>query len=472
MNYFGIFFAAGLAIFTLSTEAHADEKFAEDIEAALYAGDMSAAAERSLTRLAEVPGDGQALFALGAGQFLDAVAHLGQGLHRHGLRSEYDLDAASFGLMNLPFLRLPVPPNPSPEPVTYEALRGILDRFVSDMAIAETTLSGVSDENFDISLDLAQIRLDFNGDGIADENELLLGAFHAVTGPVGADSGFRVDFDQSDAPWLQGYSHLLMAMAEFLLAHDWESTFNLTFHSLFPETDLPSAELESAIWKALDYLETSLDENGNPPHNFHWYWGMGLLGPEEGPGAFQKWRSSPEGQKFYLYEKAKFLVEFGTIGDLIAFVHLFNWPVVEPDRMVGVRTHLLSMIGLSRENWRRIQSESDNKREWVPKPAAQSGIFNQMRVTEARVVGWNLFLDEFEAILNGEKLVPHWRILNRGVNVRRMFEEPRTFDPVLIGQGSAILPYLEEGELTSGETFWRINALLDRGFLRYFIWFN
>ncbi len=463
MNHSGIFFAAVLALFPLPSGARADKTFADDIEAAFYAGDMAAVAETSQTRLAKAPGDGQALFALGAGQFLDAVAHLGQGLHRHGLRSEYDLGEVSLGLLNLPFLRLPVPPNSSPEPVTYEALRGILDRFVADMTVAEATLSGVSDTDFDLSLDLAQIRLDFNGDGNADENEFLLGAFYAVTGPVGADSGFRVDFDQSDAPWLQGYSHLLMAMAEFPLAHDWENTFNLTFHSLFPQTDFLSSELETEVGKVIANIRTLLDENGAPPRRFNW---------NRSWEAYEKWRTTPEGQKYLAYQRARSMLEYGAIGDLIAFVHLFNWPVVDPDRMGRVRTHLLSMIELSRENWRRVQSETDDKREWVPKPAVQAGIFDRMRVTEARVAGWNLFLDELEAILNGEKLVPHWRFMNRGVNVRRMFEEPRTFDPVLIGQGSAILPYLEEGELTSADTFWQIDALLDGGLLRYFIWFN
>lgn len=454
---------AFLALFTVPGEVRADKTFADDIAAAFYAGDMSAVAERSGTRLSEAPGDGQALFALGAGQFLGAVAHLGQGLYRYGLRSEYDLGSTTLGLMNLPFLRLPVPPNPAPETVTYEALRGILDRFVSDMAVAEATLSRVPDASFDLSLDLAQIRVDLNGDGTADENEFLLGAFYAVTGPVGADGGFRVDFDQSDAPWLQGYSHLLMAMAEFPLAHDWENTFNLTFHSLFPKTAFPTSELDVEAGRAIDYLQKLAGTGGMPPESSRWQ-----LSPE----AYRQWLASPEGQKFLAYRKAQNLVEYGGLGDLIAFIHLFNWPVVDPDRMGRVRTHLLSMIDLSRENWRRIQSETDNKREWVPKPATQSGIFNQMRVTEDRVAGWNRFLDELEAILDGEKLIPHWRFLNRGVNIRKLFEEPRTFDPVLMAQGSAVLPYLDEGELASADTFWQIDQLFDGGLLRYFIWFN
>jgi hypothetical protein len=82
-----------------------------------------------------------------------------------------------------------------------------------------------------------------------------------------------------------------------------------------------------------------------------------------------------------------------------------------------------------------------------------------------------LFLGEFEALLAGRKLIPHWR-LAKGINLRRVFTEPRTFDPVLWMQGSAALPYLEDGELTSNETWFRIMGLLQGNFLGYAIWFN
>jgi hypothetical protein len=74
-------------------------------------------------------------------------------------------------------------------------------------------------------------------------------------------------------------------------------------------------------------------------------------------------------------------------------------------------------------------------------------------------------------LLNGRKLIPHWR-LEKGINLRRVFTEPRTFDPVLWIQGSAALPYVEDGELTSSETWTRIMGLLEGNFLGYAVWFN
>jgi len=78
---------------------------------------------------------------------------------------------------------------------------------------------------------------------------------------------------------------------------------------------------------------------------------------------------------------------------------------------------------------------------------------------------------KFEAILQGKKLIPHWRF-DEGINMRRFFLEPSTFDIVLLIQGSAALPYLEEGDLTTGETWAQITQLFGGDFFRYFIWFN
>jgi hypothetical protein len=161
----------------------------------------------------------------------------------------------------------------------------------------------------------------------------------------------------------------------------------------------------------------------------------------------------------------------GSIADLVAFVHLNHWPVVEPDRMREVLGHLEAMIGLSRENWRRILAETDTGRaEWIPNPS-QTGVLPGMQVSAERIAGWQQFLGEFEALLQGRKLLPHYRF-ERGMNLRRMFTEPRTFDIVLLIQGSAALPYLEDGELTGAQTWVGIMQLMGGDFFRYFLWFN
>jgi hypothetical protein len=128
------------------------------------------------------------------------------------------------------------------------------------------------------------------------------------------------------------------------------------------------------------------------------------------------------------------------------------------------------MVQLSRDSWKRILAETDDHNEWIPSPK-QTGVLPGMRVTQERVDGWMQFLDEFEAVLKGTKLVPHWRF-DQGINMRRFFLEPGTFDFVLLIQGSAAVPYLEDGELTTQETWTRIARVFGGDFFQYFIWFN
>ncbi len=493
---FVVLLAAAVFSFT-GTAVRAQTNFAQEFAARLYEGRTSEAIVLAEGQLAARSGNQLAAFALGSAQFLKAVENLGRGLYGYGLRSE--LDASFYGLSGLPFLRLPVPENPQPQNVTYIGLRSLLNQFIKDLAVAEVTLGGIGPVEFDLPLDLARIRLDFDGDGVGSEQEALLFVFAAVSSRAASGNGYLVDFDQSDAPWLQGYCHLLSAMAHFPLAHDWETAFDQTFHSLFPQSELPSSALIHELASTQDAFEAFIDEYGEPPE----YPERPPKPPEaperdddtsrnefirkldawEKSEAYQQYLQS-EAYKAYEEEEARYEAypddeywvfvsypEFNSIADLIAFIHLFNWPVVDPERMAAVRVHLLEMIALSRENWTRIQAETDNKREWVPGPT-QTGIFRRMRVNEETVAAWHMFLDEFDAILEGNRLIKHWRFVSKGVNLRRMFEEPRTFDPVLIAQGSAVIPYLEEGDLVTGNAAETLFDLFDGGFFAYFIWFN
>ncbi len=455
-----LYFIGGVVFSVSSASAASSEVFQDDYKAFLYQGQTVAATKLAAQALGQAGEDQEARFALGVSQFLLAVENLGHGLYSYGLKSEYHSELSG-NVLDLPFLRLPVPQNEAPEQVSYEALRGLLDQFVTDLAVANNTLSGVTDQDFDFPLDLARIRLDFDGDGHGSEREALLYSLIAVAGRVNSDNGYLVDFDQSDAPWLSGYCHLLSAMAEFPLAHEWEFAFNTTFHGLFPKSDLPSSQINLEFATVRDAMQAIIEKNGSIPRYTRKPYSM----------SWEEWAESDPNKTYRQYKAMRDIAEFGAIADLVAFFHLFNWPVVEPERMASAREHLLGMIATSRENWMRIQAETDNQREWVPAPG-QSGIFQRMRVDQDTVVAWHLFLDDFEAVLQGERLIKHWRFIGKGINIRRMFEEPRTFDPWLIGQGSAVLPYLEEGDLVTGDTAMTMLDLFDGGFFAYFIWFN
>jgi hypothetical protein len=83
------------------------------------------------------------------------------------------------------------------------------------------------------------------------------------------------------------------------------------------------------------------------------------------------------------------------------------------------------------------------------------------------------FLDQAQGVVDGKLLIPHWRFPGKGVNMRRMFEEPRTLDPVLFITGSDALPYIEDGPLAPGSTMQTGKALIfGGGLLVYFLWLN
>jgi hypothetical protein len=462
----------GALAMALASAGWAQDDFAARYEALLAEARIADAVALAEARAASEPGDARARFALGLARFLAAVEGLGQGLHRYGLASTYGNPAGQALGGGVPFLRMPIPDNPAPEPVTYDGLRAVLEEFVADLAEAERTLAGVPAEQFQLELRVPLVRLDFDGDGEGAPEDSAGALFLAVTGvdlvsaewadwatEVADGSVPPFGLDDSDVPWLQAYCHLLSALGQFVLAHDWETAFDLTLHDAFPAGSMPSSGIVAEERRILEAL-------GPEVADYDWEQdGASVQG-------YGEWLESPEGQAFTAWSAASSAIEWGGIADLVAFAHLMRWPVVEPDRMGAAREHLLTMVALSRENWRRILAETDDNREWVPGPH-QTVLFETVRITDETVAGWQMFLDEFEALLEGRRLIPHWRVAHgRGINLRRMFEEPGTFDPWLIAQGSAILPYLEDGETVSPETAFTILMLTEGGLLRYFVWFN
>ncbi|MBM3482982.1 MAG: hypothetical protein FJX66_06740 [Alphaproteobacteria bacterium] len=138
--------------------------------------------------------------------------------------------------------------------------------------------------------------------------------------------------------------------------------------------------------------------------------------------------------------------------------------------MPRVLAHLEAMVRHSRASWTRILAEADQRKEWVLAPT-QTGALPGMLITNEQLAAWQAFLDEFQALLEGRKLLPHWRF-DKGMNVRRIFLEPRTFDLVLFIQGSGALPYLESGTETTEETWRAIMDVFGGEFFRYALWLN
>ena len=160
------------------------------------------------------------------------------------------------------------------------------------------------------------------------------------------------------------------------------------------------------------------------------------------------------------------------IADLIASIHLARFPLKEASRMKAAHKHQMAVIDHSRESWRAIEGETDDDREWIPN-AKQVGVIPNVQVTQEMIDGWRSFLDEAEALLAGKKLVPHWRFSKEfGVNLHRVFQEPREFDLVLWMHGSATVPYAEKGPVTDTDTWQRLERLFGGQFIGFAFWFN
>ncbi len=388
----------------------ANTRSAPLIDVYLTEGRLGDGAEALRTYLKEYPGDAQARYGLGVLELLSAVEELAQNMYRYGLKPNSS---------QLPFVRLPVPANPNPEKLTYEKWRAILERFNDDLNRAAAVLAEVNDPGVKLRLPVGLIRLDLDGDGDAGDEETLWRVFTRVAWRAAKLSNeqkeFPIGFDAADVHWMIGYTHLLRAMIEAWLAYDTEDFFDQTAHFFFAGAVSPYGSLGSRT-----------DNRG---------------------------------------------FDFDQIADAIAAIHLVHFEPTDPQRLTRAREHLLEMVRSSRRCWHHALAETDDDREWIPN--ARQTSLTPLTVNEDRVAAWKRFLDEAEAVLRGQKLLPHWRVKDsRGINLKRVFEEPRTFDLVLWAHGAAAVPYLEEGPLVTRETANSLNGAFQGRFLAFAVWFQ
>lgn len=386
-------------------------------ESFLLMGELAEGEAALAAAIKDDPKDDQARFGLGVVQFLRAVEGRVQAFYRHGLRSD-----VAGGL--LPLTNLPIPNNPKPEPIDPAKARALLQTWVDELAKVEATLSGITSPEVKLPLRFGRIKLDFDGDGEHSDAETLWKIFtrfnrQAENGPKPSED-FLIAFDRGDVDWLRGYCHLLSAIAELPLAHDFETFFRESGFLLFRGAAAP-----------YPFLVEELVSRSND----------GEMG-------------------------------FGPIADIVSAIHRVQFPVIQPKRLASVLSHLEATAALSRSSWKAILAETDNDREWVPNPRQTSVV--GVPVTAEMIQGWMEVLDELEAILAGKTLVPFWRGVKttRGVNLRRVLTEPRPFDLVLWVQGSAAAPYLEEGVVSSSSRWSRINRIFRGEFIGFAFWFN
>lgn len=366
------------------------------------------AADRLAARLDPASASPKEQMALGVLQVLAAIEHLRQELHHYGFVG----DNGGF-------------PEPSKlrhgnhivyKPINAAILRQIIERFVERLEGAEATLALVPDHSDVLVIRLDQIRFDLDADGAIrgadlEWNSDALASILFTSQPrswLGC-----VGFDAGDAMWLQGYCNAVLGICDIILAHDWRDAFERTGHLNFRKVESP-------------YTFLHVDPRG---------------------------------------------VSMELLADAIAFVHLVNFEVIEPARMASARQHFLKTTQLGRAMWERIFAETDDYYEWLPSPL-QKGVIIRQAVTDNSIKTWKSALAEAEEVLEGRKLLPFWRDPSVGIDLKAMFEEPRRLDLVLIVQGTALQPYLKQGDISSVETWQRLNREAGGDLWFLGLWYN
>ena len=328
-------------------------------------------------------------------------------------------DCYRYGLtqryLQLPLLRMAVPATPEPQPMTYDDLRAMVLRFERQLATAEATLAKVGDAEVKWHLSLDRVALDFNQDGEIAPAERLWNIFVQVERLANRGENLKaptLGLDTADVYWLRGYCHTLSATADMMLAHDMSRLFEFKGYLLFRGADAP-------------YEKLGVDRR---------------------------------------FDMSWFI-------ELASFIHLLQFDVAEPQRMADAHEHMLQVIAMSRKSFEHVLTETDDDQEWIPAPQ-QTPSLPRAGLTHEQIDGWHEVLAEAEALLKGEKLIPYWRGGERGVNLHRVFHDPRPFDLVLWLDGASALPYLEEGELSTPEAWRRFQTIFGNNLLGFSLWIN
>ena len=349
-----------------------------------------------------------------AGRFSLGVLQLLQGLQTLSADSAVLGVKQSQATRSLPFFRiLPRSTVDSAAEVTPGQVRALFKNFREAIRRANSTLSTVGTGEFKVQVNLSQIRLT-NINGVQSDPLIeTLGAILPMRNAAG-DGELVVHFDSADAIWLKGYTHFIGGVLDVFLAYDWQPVWEQCAHRLFHSP-----------------------------------------------------RPLPAIARYAKDEEAS----FGEWADLIAALHEMRLEAIDPAGLRRALAEFRAGAQCSRICWDRVLAENDDDHEWLPSPK-QTGPGGS-KVTQAEIDGWRVILAELDGLFTGKKLLPHWRLREgHGINLARLVENPPHFDLVLFAQGSALVPYVETGDV-SDQARWRtLTAAFGSGFFRFALWSN
>ena len=117
------------------------------------------------------------------------------------------------------------------------------------------------------------------------------------------------------------------------------------------------------------------------------------------------------------------------------------------------------MIADNQTFWDRVAQEQDNDAEWIPNKSQTSALPFDFPADTG--TAWRKVLADAAAVLNGDLLIPHWRMGDAaGINLARLLQDPPPVDLIGMIQGGDLLPYAEPGRLIGWESMARFDALM------------
>ncbi len=295
------------------------------------------------------------------------------------------------------------------------ALKGALTHWQR----ARGSLDKATGKDFAINVNIGELWFDINKNGTRDEGEDImrqLGELPQFRGKDAKDMTIR--FDTADADWLAAYVHVLAGSAELILSVDPTPAIkNITEGRALLE--------EKGAIKPTPFIS----DGGDP-----------------------------------------------TLETFAVFITALRG---QPDktRTRAAHAHFRAMIEHNKSFWSRVMEETDDEAEWLPNPSQTSAFGPKVSLEMAE--GWQAVLAEVSDMLEGKTLLPYWRVTARGgsdkdvgINFAKLMQDPTDFDIILLIQGTAIAPYLEDGKIAEMDS-WRNFARLTGGQSGLFaIWFN
>ena len=332
--------------------------------------------------------------------------------------SVFQVRYSNFGavLPMVPGMLNELPPNPDAafDPMFIETA---MARALIHLSAAESTLKTAVSGEFGVEVNLRDFWFDIDADSERDSWEGLIDILIALNArPSVAEFDGIIRFDTADADWLKAYVHAVSAMAEFTLSLDPTPAIRTVYEGRTALDNLAAVADTPFIGD-----DIALDVAG---------------------AALLTFRGVPDGE-----------------------------------RTRATHAHFKAMIAHNRKFWDKVEQETDNDNEWLPN-ARQTAAFG-LAVESGTALAWRGFLDEINAILDGDLLIPYWRLpqspdaeVGVGLNLRRILEDPPDMDIVLWIQGTAAVPYLEQGPLADMAAWGQFMSMTPGNSLLFAIWFN